>query len=138
MPFLLLGSLPSPFFIFVYLSLPLPSVKGVFTAAGLVLEDEPVVSIYTHGKGGRISREKQCLYHSAGSITLLAHKGPVCICNGGGARTRENASERTARTARVTPPRTAELDRVGAVVSLRHPPSGTHLADSVADLLIKR
>ena len=112
--------------------------KVLFTAAGLILEDEPVVSHYLHGKSGRIPKEKRCLYPSSGAVTLLAHKGPVCICNGGGARSREDAGARTARSARAAPPRTAELDRIGAVVSLSHPPSGTHLADSVAELLIKR
>ena len=38
----------------------------------------------------------------------------------------------------MAPPRTVELDRVGAVVSLSHPPAGTYMAEATADLLIKR
>ena len=93
-------------------------------------------SVYLHAKSGRISKKNRFHYPSATSVTLLAHKQDVFICNGGGARSREDSNARISRIAR--PPRTVEMDRVGVVVSLRHPPSGTNLAYSVAEMLIKR
>lgn len=100
-----------------------------------MVEDEPVKSMYHFGKSGRISSKKMHLYPPGGSLTLLAHKGP-CICNGGGARSREGTDAREAR--RVKAPRTSELDRVGCVVMESWPAKGTYLADAVAELLIKR
>lgn len=110
-------------------------------SAGLVLEDSPVVSLYLGGKSGRVSDEKRLTYPSQGSVTVLAHKTRDFVCNGGGARlTKTRASSRglPATTTRPPPPRTPELDLIGAVVSECHPPSGTFLASSVADLLVKR
>lgn len=107
-----------------------------FSDAGLTLEESPVVSLYLHGKSGRPARKDRFVYPSQGSVTLLAHKSDNFICNGGGPRS--EASTRTARGATVAAPRTMELDKIGAVVSYSHPPVGTHLADSTADLLIKR
>lgn len=80
-----------------------------------------------------------CVYPTQGSVTLLAHKNPKFICNGGGPRSRGGeSSSRAVRASRVEPPRTLELDRIGAVVSLSHPPAGTYLPEATAELLIKR
>lgn len=112
--------------------------QGVFKTAGLILEDHPIISAYLHAKSGRISSKNRFLYPQQASVTLLAHKELVFICNGGGARSKEGMDERSTRLARVAHPRTAELDRIGVVVSFRHPASGTNLADSVAELIVRR
>lgn len=113
---------------------------GWFQVAGLTLEDAPVVSLYLHGKSGRPAEKDLYVYPTQGSVTLLAHKSPRFICNGGGPRSRgaDSSSRAAARALRVAPPRTVELDRIGAVVSLSHPPTGTYLAEATAELLIKR
>lgn len=112
---------------------------GLMASAGLVLEDSPVVSLYLGGKSGRVSDEKKLTYPSQGSVTVLAHKTRDFVCNGGSTRlTKTRASRGLPATTPPPPPRTPELDLIGAVVSECHPPSGTFLASSVADLLIKR
>jgi len=75
------------------------------------------------------------MYPLAASVTLLAHKELVFICRRR-VRSRENTIVRTVRIARDTPTRTAELDQIGMVVTLRHPPGGINLEGSVAELLI--
>jgi len=110
-----------------------------FKEAGLILEQCPVVSHYLHGKSGRPADDKKLVYSSQGAITLLAHKTANFICNGGGPRPRGGVERRaSARAGQVQAPRTPELDRIGVVVSLNHPASGTNLHDSTAELLLKR
>ncbi len=77
------------------------------------------------------------MYPTQGSVTLLAHKTDSFICNGGGPKTAGAESRRT-RWPTVEAPRTAELDHIGAVVSNAHPPAGTFLASSTAEVLIER
>lgn len=99
------------------------------------------MSVYLHGKSGRVAKEKRYLFQNQGSVNLVAHKKVKhvnIVCNGGGPRSKADSSSRSARATRVTPPRTAELDQIGVIPSMAHPPAGTFLADSTAEFLIKR
>eukprot|EP00752_Nemacystus_decipiens_P011591 g10293.t1 len=113
-------------------------LKVWFRTAGLVLEESPVVSLFLHGKSGRLARKDKFVFPTQGSVTLVAHKGENFICNGGGPRSGGDISSRASRGGMLAPPRTMELDRIGVVVSLAHPPAGTFLAESTADFLLKR
>ena len=98
----------------------------MLTAAGLVLEDSPLTSVYLGGRLGRRVCETKNNYPTQVSSILVAHKTADFVCRSGD------------MIARLESPRQPDLEAIGVVISAWHPDMGTFLAPAVADHLIKR
>ena len=114
---------------------PLLTIPGAFSTRGLRLEENPITSVYLTRRAGRLATAARKDHTHQTSVTLVAHKTTRYVCNGGGVRAER---ERRPKMRKVPAPRMSELEDVGVVLSLKHPPTSTYLDPAAADYCITR